>query len=128
MQEHVLSLNDLSTPKVFDKSNAEYVLIARLILLEPGKYQSHPEMGVGIKSRYRFNNSENVLDSLAADIKEQISKYLPTLIASEVSLTLKKDHILGIIINTDSGMYTFAYDTENESLESGVSYILNDLI
>lgn len=49
MKEHVLSLNDFNMPKVFDASNSIYVLIVRIILLEPGTFQSHPEMGIGIK-------------------------------------------------------------------------------
>ena len=56
MKEHVLSLNDFNMPKVFNESDSAYVLIIRLLLLKPGKFQSHPEMGVGIRRRYRFNN------------------------------------------------------------------------
>ena len=72
MKEHVLSLNNFGMPKVFNDNDSAYVLIIRLILLEPGKFQSHPDMGVGIRSRYRFNNEENFLMNLQNDIKKQI--------------------------------------------------------
>ena len=46
MKEHVLSLNDFNMPKVFNESDSAYVLIIRLLLLEPGKFQSHPEVDI----------------------------------------------------------------------------------
>ena len=51
-------------PKVLTGTNAMYTKIVYLLLLEPGKFQSHPTMGVGLRSRYRYNNSENLLQNL----------------------------------------------------------------
>ena len=85
MQAHVLSLNDFNMPKVFNASDSAYVHIIQLILLEPGKYQSHPTMGVGIRSRYRHNNEDNFLIDLKSDITNQITKYLPELTDVTVS-------------------------------------------
>ena len=64
MKEHVLSLNNFNMPKVYNGSDAEYILIVRLLLLEPGKIQTHPYMGVGIISRYRYNNEDNFMINL----------------------------------------------------------------
>ena len=73
MEAHVLALNDFSRPKVFDKSDAEYVNIVYLLLLSKGTFQSHPNMGVGIRERYRFDNSEallSILKDLIAEVLE----------------------------------------------------------
>ena len=72
MNAHLLSLNDFSMPKVLTGTNAMYTKIVYLLLLEPGKFQSHPTMGVGLRSRYRYNNSENLLQNLHLDIQDQI--------------------------------------------------------
>lgn len=126
MKEHVLSLNDFGMPKVFDENDSAYVLIIRLLLLEPGKFQSHPEMGVGIRSRYRFNNQENFLMNLQNDTKKQIDKYLPELSATDVTFT-SNDNILGIIINTTEGAYVIAYDTAKDVMEAAATHILSEL-
>ena len=126
MKEHVLSLNDFNMPKVFNENDSAYVLIIRLLLLEPGKFQSHPEMGVGIRSRYRFTNDENLLVSLKNDINNQINKYLPELVATDVTVT-KNDKVIGIIINTADGSYVVAYDTAKGVMEAAATHVLDDL-
>ena len=126
MKENVLSLNNFGMPKVFNENDSAYVLIIRLLLLEPGKFQSHPDMGIGIRSRYRFNNDENFLMNLQNDIKKQIDKYLPELSATEVTLTTN-NQILGIIINTAEGAYVVSYDTTNEVMKASATHVLNDL-
>lgn len=126
MKEHVLSLNDFNMPKVFDSSEANYILIVRLILLEPGTFQSHPKMGVGIKSRYRYNNDENFLTQLQNDISNQINSYLPSLAMTNIILTNKANK-LGIIIDTSDGVYALAYDANTNKIETAASYVLDDL-
>ena len=122
MKEHVLSLNDFNMPKVFNESDSAYVLIIRLLLLEPGKFQSHPEMGVGIRSRYRFNNDVN----LQNDIKKQIDKYLPELSATDVTIT-SNNKVLGIIINTADGAYVVSYDTTTDVMQAAATHVLDEL-
>lgn len=126
MKEHVLSLNDFNMPKVFNESDSAYVLIIRLLLLEPGKFQSHPEMGVGIRSRYRFNNDENFLMNLQNDIKKQIDKYLPELSATDVTIT-SNNKVLGIIINTADGAYVVSYDTTTDVMQAAATHVLDEL-
>lgn len=126
MKEPVLSLNAFNMPKVFEEVDSTYVLIIRLILLEPGIFQSHPKMGVGIKSRYRYNNTDDFMLNLKNDISSQISTYLPELQYTDITLT-NKNNKLGIIITTDNGSYVLAYDNESNSMEAAASYILNDL-
>ena len=126
MKEHVLSLNDFNMPKVFNESDSAYVLIIRLLLLEPGKFQSHPEMCVGIRSRYRFNNDENFLMNLQNDIKKQIDKYLPELSATDVTIT-SNNKVLGIIINTADGAYVVSYDTTTDVMQAAATHVLDEL-
>lgn len=126
MQEHVLSINNFNMPKVYDKSDATYMLIVRLLLLEPGKFQSHPYMGIGLKSKYRYNNQEGFLQTLQNDIKNQMSMYLPQLSFTDITLTIK-DRILGIIINTNDGAYVVAYDNDKNAIDAAATYILDNL-
>lgn len=126
MEAHALSLNDFGMPKVFNASDSMYVHIIQLILLDPGKFQSHPNMGVGLRTRYKFNNNDNVLDSLQEDITNQINKYLPELTGASVILT-QNNHTLGIIIDTNSGIYTLAYNSVTDTMDVAPNYILNQL-
>lgn len=126
MKEHVLSLNDFGMPKVFDADDAMYVMIIRILLLEPGTFQSHPEMGVGIRSRYRYKSGEDILISLQNDIINQINKYLPELTAVDVTLTMQ-GQVLGIIINTSNGAYVISYDTTSNVMQAAATNVLKDL-
>ena len=126
MESHVLSLNEFNMPKVFNASDSAYIHIIQLILLEPGKYQSHPNMGVGIRSRYRYNNEDNFLIDLKSDITNQIMTYLPELTNVTVSLT-HNNHILGIIIDTSTGTYVVAYNSVTDTMEAAATYVLDEL-
>lgn len=126
MEAHVLSLNDFSRPKVFDKADAEYVNIVYLMLLNKGTYQSHPNMGLGIRERYRFDNNENLLNDLRNDIRNQLTQFLPTINVTNVE-TILKDKTLGVIIYTISGVYVVAYDSDKDVIDVAADYILDDL-
>ena len=126
MEAHVLSLNEFNRPKVFNASDSAYVHIIQLILLEPGTYQSHPTMGVGIRSRYRYNNEDNFMMNLKSDIKNQISSFLPELIDVEVTLT-HSNNVLGIIIDTSTGTYVVAYNSITDVMEAAATYVLEQL-
>ena len=126
MQAHLLSINDFSMPLVYDKSNAEYINIMYLLYLTKGKYQSHPDMGVGLRERYRYNNDENLLTNLRNDIRDQLERFLPEVATVEIGLTVK-NHILGIIIDTSDGTYVIAYDSEKNDVEAAATYVLSDL-
>lgn len=126
MQAHTLSLNEFNMPQVFDGTNAGYIQIVRLLLLEPGKYQSHPSMGVGLRSKYRHNNDDNFLIDLKSNIESQINNFLPELSAESVQLVLK-DHTLGIIIDTSSGTYVMSYDTATDAMDVAATYVLDQL-
>ena len=127
MKEHVLSLNDFNMPKVFDASNSIYVLIVRIILLEPGTFQRHPEMGIGIKSRYRYGTIDDAfLSTLKNDISKQLETYLPSLASTDIVLTVN-GNTLGIIIDTEDGAYVLAYNSDTNILDTAATYVLDDL-
>ena len=126
MQAHLLSINDFSMPLVYDKSNAEYINIMYLLYLTKGKYQSHPDMGVGLRERYRFALDDTLLYALREDVKKQIQQYLPQINVIQVE-TVIQNNILGIIISTASGAYVLTYDKENDVMDVGSKYILNNL-
>ena len=46
MKEFVISTNAFELPKILEGNEAEYTLIIRLLLLEPGTNQNHPDMGI----------------------------------------------------------------------------------
>jgi len=125
MEAHLLSLNDFGMPLVLDDTHAMYTNIIYLLLLEKGKFQSHPNMGVDIRHRYRFNNNENFLQSLRTDISDQINTYLPELAMIDINLTIKGT-TLGILINTEAGAYAIAYN-ESSGIDAPAAYILDNL-
>ena len=137
MKEHVFSLNDFNMPKVYDEKDANYILIIRLLLLDPGKYQSHPTMGIGLRTRYRFDGNKDdkydlkpeTIDTgiFGINIKEQMSKFLPQISYRNIELTLDNSNRLGIIIESDSGAYVIGYDSETQVAEAAASYVLDNL-
>lgn len=126
MEAHVLSLNEFSKPLVLDKTNAVYTHIIYLLLCSKGQFQSHPNMGVGLRERYRYNTDENFLSNLKTDIRNQMEQYLPEVAALDIGLTVK-DHVLGIIIDTSDGTYVMAYDSNKNDIEAAATYVLSDL-
>ena len=126
MEAHVLSMNEFKMPKVFSSSDSAYVHIIYLLLLEPGKFQSHPNMGIGLRSRYRHNSDANFLQNLQRDISNQVNTYLPELSTVEISVNLR-NNILGIIINTETGTYAVAYDASKDVMDAAATYILEQL-
>ena len=118
MEAHVLSLNNFNMPRVYRDTEAMYRNIVYLILLEKGKFLSHPDMGVGLRSRYRFNSQDGVLQTLKNDITDQINTYLPDLNVIGIDLALN-DHVLTITINSTDGLYLITYDQKNDSVDIG---------
>ena len=115
--EYFLGTNEFNRPTVYTDVDATYTLLIRLILLEPGTYPTHPKMGVGLVSKYRYAK-ESELNQLADDIESQISMYLPqfTSVGVELTLTKTKDLLIQIIINGIA--YELTYRPEYETLEA----------
>ena len=113
---HLLRLNSFNQPMVFNDSQSAFVRITYLILLEPGKFQTHPNMGVGLRSLWRHRTGDNVAYELSEEIKRQIRIYLPELTGVNVTVELDNDHTLLITIDTTDGLFAYTYDRTTDKL------------
>jgi hypothetical protein len=57
ISEFGFSVDEFNNPKVYKNAEAVSTLLVRLLLLEPGTIQSHPNAGVGLISRYRYSDT-----------------------------------------------------------------------
>lgn len=81
--------------------------------MEKGTIQSHPDMGVGIRSRYRFADT-NKLSMLKYDIKSQIESYLPPSYGNvDVDCKIVNKVILISIIANET-LFRFTYDQTSD--------------
>jgi hypothetical protein len=119
LKEYLFTTNKKFQPEVLEDKDAKYVLIIRLILLEPGTIQTHPEMGVGLISRWRYSDQDDLLN-LQTEIRKQITKYLPLeLQTASVSVSYaEKQLILNITVDGE---------TKSVSVSNNGSYTLSDL-
>lgn len=108
-------MDKFNKPKSVNNQEAIYTLLARLILLEKGTIQSHPDMGVGIVSRYRYSETDKWRD-LQQDIEDQIFAYLPDFTGVRVKVS-PDDRKFNIEISIDGVLYKYIYNTENITLE-----------
>ena len=118
MQEYSLSINEFNQPVVYDDKKALYIKLIRLLLLEPGTYQSNPEMGVGIVSRYRYSTEVDISD-LKYDIETQVNDYIPDL--TSVSVDLEPDYsnnLLYIKAYMNNILFEITFNTTTLKLES----------
>lgn len=86
-------------------------------MLEPGTFETHPNMGVGIVSRYR-NMPSTEVDTLKDDIKEQISTYMPWLYGVEVNTKVLSDGKLRISIKASDELFALTYTKNTANLKS----------
>ena len=123
IKDYVLSLNNFNEPKVYEKAKALMMLLTRLILLEPGLFQSHPDMGVGLITRYRYKVDDGSLASeLQARIKSQIDTYLPFLTGAQVQVSIK-DKAFAVSITIDSLIFGVLYDTGTNTITTDYTTI-----
>ena len=114
--EVLLSLNSFGKPKTVNGNEAIYYLLTRLLLLEKGTIQSHPDMGVGLVSRYRYAFEDKYRD-LQHDIQDQINTYLPELSGVQVTVSYSdKSFVIDIAI--DSILYKYNFNTDSAALET----------
>ena len=74
--EPLLSVDKYYKPLVAKDENYATLLLVRLILLEPGTFQTHPDCGVGLVSKFRYATDIDMIE-LQKRIKDQIMLYLP---------------------------------------------------
>lgn len=86
MTEYLMSIDKKKSPKRVTGENADKLMLMRLILMEPGLYETHPEMGVGLVSKYRYKDIDSIKANLPTAIKTQISYYLPHIIDPQITI------------------------------------------
>ena len=116
IHEYTFSIDDFGDPKVLKNGHAIATLLTRLLLLDPGTFQSHPKMGVGLVSKYRYS-LENQLNILRDDFRSQIEKYLPQYQGVQVEAYLENS-VCYINATIDDTLYAFFYDVDANTLKS----------
>ncbi len=114
--ERSLSVDEYLQPKTYKNSEAIAVFLARLLLLEPGTFQSHPECGIGLISQYRYGIEGNSI-RLQSEFQRQIEKYLPDVQGVNVSVK-EKDGYYNISAEIDGILYGIQYNTANSKISS----------
>lgn len=123
ISEFAFSVDDFKNPKIFKDAEAVATLLTRLLLLEPGTLQSHPEAGVGLVSKYRFS-VEGVASELEADFRKQIETYLPQLQGAKIKVK-EKNKTLMITAEIDDTLYGFYYDTNTSKVQTDYTSLSN---
>lgn len=85
--EPLLSVDKYYKPLVAKGEDYATLMLIRLILLEPGTFQTHPNMGVGLVSRFRYATDISMVE-LSNSIKNQIMLYLPQFTLTDVRCIL----------------------------------------
>ena len=114
--EHLLDVNVFHKPKVLTDKNAVSILLVRLIMLEPGTDQIRPEMGVGLVSKFRYIDEDNLYE-LSSEIQRQINIFLPEFQTVDVNLNYDAvQKVIYIAINVDDLFfeYTATVDENNK--------------
>jgi hypothetical protein len=75
-KELLLEVNSFNKPAELLGKTAWTQLIKNLLFLEPGTYPSVPDMGINIQS-VQFEFMDDILDTIADKIKNQVNTYLP---------------------------------------------------
>ena len=115
--EFAFSVDDFKNPKIYKNAEAISTLLVRLLLLEPGTIQSHPDMGVGLISKYRFS-VEGSATTLQGEYQRQVEKYLPQFQGAQISVT-EKNKKFQISVQIDDTLYGIYYDTNTSVVQSG---------
>ena len=122
-KDFLFSTDNFNQPKVVEGKEAISTLLVRLILLEPGTNQVRPEMGVGLVSRYRYIDKENISD-LKQDIYDQITRFMPQFQDVNVNVSFKKNSIddKDIIIDIRIDDTVYRYETKDQK-DAGIGLI-----
>ena len=116
ISEFAFAVDDFQNPKIFKDGEAVCTLLVRLLLLEPGTIQSHPEMGVGLMTKYRFS-VEGTASELQGDFQRQVDKYLPELQGVKINVTEKDKQFL-IAATFEDALYGISFDTETSEIKT----------
>lgn len=112
MNEYLLSTNKYNRPTVLKDRDTVNMLLLRLLMLTPGSMPLHPKMGVGVVSKWRYSDMDNISE-LETEIENQISTYLPMLLPVQVTVTENEDVDKEIIIDINVDNIVYSYTTNS---------------
>lgn len=121
--EFGFSVDDFQDPKLYKDAEAVATLLTRIILLEPGTIQSHPDAGVGIMSKFRYSVEGSASD-LQAEIQRQVEKYLPQFQGAKFNVT-QKDGAFIITAEIDDTLYGIYYDVNTSNISTKYTKLSN---
>ena len=121
--ESCMSVDDFENPKLYKDAEAVAVLLTRIILLEPGTIQSHPDAGVGIMSKFRFS-TEGSASELRARIQEQIETFLPRFRGAKINVQ-EKDGEFHITAEIDDTLYGIYYNINTHKISYAYTNLSN---
>lgn len=122
-REYTFGTNNFNKPNVLTGQNAVAARLMTLIMMEPGDDPLHPDMGVGLRTKFRYKVGENSLSELSDRIQKQILTYLPFYQNVNVSIVRTPEKVCNIEIVL--GDTTYIYDsstTENPILLEDIQY------
>lgn len=119
MNEYLMDVDKRQQPKVLRKYEGDRINVFRLIMVEPGTYPTHPTLGVGLVSRWRFRDIDTIKSSLASTIEAQLKDFMPHLIDPQVTVTIVNNNnknIINISVRINGELtYTFKVDEETRN-------------
>ena len=120
-REYLFSTNEFNEPTKLEGKASIGLLLARLIMMDPGSDPLHPTMGVGIR-RYRhgFNNG----DELRRNVQNQIETFLPCYQNASVAIIITPDKLCNIEITINDVIYT--YDSQSAPIPISLSDVENN--
>ena len=124
IEEASMSVDNFNNPEIFKNAEGLMLLLSRLVLLEPGTFQSHPDMGVGLLTNYRFkvDSDGNLASDLRSRIRNQIDTYLPILTGVDVQVRIY-DHTFYVTIQINGLAFGIIYDANENSVQTKYSTI-----
>lgn len=107
-KEYLFSINQFNEPDKVTGQKAIGLLLARLIMMDPGSDPLHPTMGVGIR-KYRY--AVDHLNELKKRIQDQIETFLPEYQNVTVNIRITRKKTCNIEISINDVVYVYDSDT-----------------
>lgn len=110
MRENLLSVDSYNKATQLTKQQGNYYNLIRLFIMEKGTNPLFPAMGIGLRSKYRFINEDDIPE-LQEESKDQIDTYLPELSIENIDISIDDDRGLTITVSSSEGEdYTITED------------------
>ena len=124
IDEASMSVNDFNEPRMYSNAEGLMLLLSRLVLLEPGTFQYHPDMGVGLLTnfRYRLDTDDGLAAELRQRIRSQIDTYLPILTGIDIQVRIV-DHTFYVTAEINGNVFAILYDAQANSVVTRYSTI-----